>query len=143
MVKKNLDIVKTFFEAGPKGDMDVARDVLHDNIEWIEPDVPGLWFAGIHRGAEAALREVVKPAFEYVEEFNIKVDEYLDAGDEIIVLGRFLGKSKETKKNFEIPSCFVCKVQDGKIVRLRAYHNTVLWLEVIGEREMGIKKKAA
>lgn len=143
MKKKNLDIVKTFFEAGPKGDMDEARDVLDDNIEWIEPDVPGLWFAGIHQGAEAALREVVKPAFEYVDDFSIVVDEYLDAGHEIIVLGRFLGKGKETGKNFAIPACFVCKVKDGKIVRFRAYHNTALWLEVIGTHVKGITKKAA
>jgi len=143
MEKKNLDIVRTFFETGPEGDMDAARGVLDDNIEWIEPDVPGLWFAGIHRGAEAALREVVKPTFEYVDDFSIMVDEYLDAGDEIIVLGRFLGKGKETRKSFDIPACFVCTVQNGKIIRFRAYHNTALWLDVIGEHAKGIKKKAA
>jgi ketosteroid isomerase-like protein len=143
MTKKNLDIVKDFFDAVPKGDMTVARDVLGDNIEWIEPDVPGLWFAGIHRGAEAALREVVEPTFKYVDDFSIMVDEYLDAGNEIIVLGRFLGKGKETGENFAIPACFVCRVQNGKIVRFRAYHNTALWLEVIGAHAMGIKKKAA
>jgi ketosteroid isomerase-like protein len=143
MTKKNLDIVKNFFDAIPKGDMTAARDVLGDNIEWIEPDVPGLWFAGIHRGAEAALREVVEPTFKYVDDFSIMVDEYLDAGDEIIVLGRFLGKGKETGESFAIPACFVCRVKNGKIVRFRAYHNTALWLEVMGARAMGIKKKAA
>ncbi len=143
MTKKNLDIVKNFFDAVPKGDMTVARGVLGDNIEWIEPDVPGLWFAGIHRGAEAALREVVEPTFKYVDDFSIMVDEYLDAGDEIIVLGRFLGRGKETGKNFAIPACFVCRVKNGKIVRFKAYHNTALWLEVIGTHAMGIKTKAA
>jgi ketosteroid isomerase-like protein len=143
MTIKNLDIVKNFFDAVPKGDMTVARGVLGDNIEWIEPDVPGLWFAGIHRGAEAVLREVVEPTFKYVDDFSIMVDEYINAGDEIIVLGRFLGKGKETGKNFAIPACFVCRVKNGKIVRFRAYHNTALWLEVIGAHAMGIKKKAA
>jgi ketosteroid isomerase-like protein len=71
------------------------------------------------------------------------VDEYLDAGDEIIVLGRFLGRGKETGKNFAIPACFVCRVKNGEIVRFKAYHNTALWLEVIGAHAMGIKTKAA
>ncbi len=132
MAKKNIEIVKTFFEAVPRGDMDAARAVLDDNIEWIEPHVPGLWFSGIHRGADTALREVVKPTFEYIDDFSIMVDEYLDAGDEIITLGRFLGKSKRTGKKLDIPACFVCTVKDEKIIRFRAYHNTALWLEVVG-----------
>jgi ketosteroid isomerase-like protein len=132
MTKKNLDIVKTFFEAVPKGDMDAARVVLDDNIEWIEPDVPGLWFSGVHRGADAALKEVVKPTFEYVDDFSIKADEYLDAGDVIITIGRFLGKGKKTGKKLDIPACFVCTVRGGKIIRFRAYHNTALWLDVVG-----------
>lgn len=143
MGKKNLDIVKTLFEADPKGDMEAAHNVLDVNIEWIEPDVPGLWFAGIHRGVEAVFREVIEPTFEHVENFSIMVDQYLDAGDEIVVLGRFLGKGKATGKNIDIPACFICKVQGGKIVRLRAYHNTALWLEVIGERAQEVKRKAA
>ncbi len=139
MPKKNLDIVKTFFEAGPKGDMSAARVVLDDNIEWIEPEVPGLWFSGVHRGADTALEEVVKPTFEYIDDFNIVVDEYLDAGDEIITLGRFVGKSKKTGKKLDIPACFVCTVKDEKIIRFRAYHNTALWLEELG---MPMKKAA-
>ena len=71
MAKKNLEIVKTFFEAAPNGDMDAARAVLDDNIEWIEPDVPGLWLSGIHRGADTALREVVKPTFDHIDDFSI------------------------------------------------------------------------
>ncbi len=132
MAKKNFDIVKTFFEAGSTGDMDAARVVLADNIEWIEPDVPGLWFSGVHRGADTALREVVKPTFEHIDDFGIAIDEYLDAGDDIVALGRFLGKGKETGKKLDIPVCFVCKIKDGKIIRFRAYHNTALWLDVVG-----------
>lgn len=133
MVKKNIDIVKTFFEAASKGDMDAARAVLDDNIEWIEPDVPGLWFSGVHRGADKALREVVMPTFDYIDNFSVAADEYIDAGDHIIALGRFLGKAKETGKNLYIPVCFVCSVKDGKIIRFRAYHNTALWLDAVGK----------
>ena len=132
MTKKNLDIVKTFFEAGPKADMAAARAVLDDNIEWIEPDVPGLWFSGTHRGADTALKEVVKPTFEYVDDFSVKADEYIDAGEQIIILGRFLGKGRNTGKKIDIPVCFICMVKDEKIIRLRAYHNTALWLDVVG-----------
>jgi hypothetical protein len=106
--------------------------VLDDNIEWIEPDVPGLWFAGTHHGAEESLREVVMPTFDHVDNFGITIAEYLDAGDDIVALGRFYGTGKRTGKKLDIPACFVCTVKDEKIIRFRAYHNTALWLEVVG-----------
>lgn len=140
MSKRNLNIVKTFFEAVSKGDKDTARNVLDDEIEWTEPDVPGLWFSGTHRGAEAAMSEVVKPTYEIVDDFSVRTDEFLDAGEETVVLGRFSGRIKDSGKNFEIPACFVCRVQNKKIIRFRAYHNTALWLEAVGEY---VREKAA
>jgi hypothetical protein len=133
MAKNNIEIVRIFFEAGPKGDAEAARAVLADDIEWIEPDVPGLWFAGKHRGAEEALREVVMPTLDHVADFGITIAEYLDAGDDIVAIGKFFGRSKDTGKKIDIPACFVCTVQDGKITRFRAYHNTALWLEAVGQ----------
>jgi hypothetical protein len=117
--------------------------VLDDNIEWIEPDVPGLWFSGKHHGAEESLREVVMPTLDRVNDFGIIIDEYLDAGDDIVALGRFFGTGKETGKKLDIPACFVCKVQNGKIISFRAYHNTAQWLEAIGQPIVGTMPKAA
>lgn len=133
MEKNKIEIVRAFFEAAPKGDAEAARAVLDDNIEWIEPDVPGLWFAGEHHGADESLREVVMPTFDHVDNFGITIDEYLDAGDDVVALGRFYGIGKETGKKLDSSACFVCTVKDGKIIRFRAYHNTALWLETVGQ----------
>ncbi len=54
MAKQNIQLVKSFFEAASKTDLAGARAALDPNIEWIEPEVLGLWFGGIHRGADAA-----------------------------------------------------------------------------------------
>jgi hypothetical protein len=143
MAKNNIEIVRTFLEEGAKGNTEAARAVLDDNVEWIEPDVPGLWFAGKHHGAEQSLREVVMPTLDRVDDFGIAIEEFLDAGDDIVAIGKFFGKSKETGKKLDIPACFVCKVQDGKIIRFRAYHNTALWLEAIGQPIGGKMPKAA
>ncbi len=133
MAKQNMNIVYSFFEAAQKGDLAGARVLLDPNIEWIEPEVPGLWFGGTHHGADAALEEVVKPTFSNVDNFSIKLDEYLDAGENIVVLGRFHGKARATGAELDIPACFICTVHGEKIVRFRAYHNTARWLDVIGQ----------
>ncbi|MDA8387769.1 MAG: nuclear transport factor 2 family protein [Nitrospiraceae bacterium] len=122
-----------FFDAVPGGDIAAARASLDPDIEWIEPEVRGLWFGGTHHGADAALKEVVEPTFDNVDDFNIRINQYLDAGEEIIALGGFQGKGKATGRQFEIQACFVCTVRGGKIVRFRAYHNTAQWLEALGQ----------
>ena len=136
MAKTNINIVKTFLEAGAKGDAEAARNVLDDNVEWIEPEVPGLWFSGKHHGADLSLQEVVMPTFDHIDDFGIVIDEYIDAGDTIVALGRFQGTGKETGKSLDVSACFVCTIQNGKIIRFRAYHNTARWLEAIGKGRM-------
>jgi uncharacterized protein len=133
MSEKNIQLVRSFFEAVPQGDAAGARAVLDPNVEWIEPEVPGLWFGGIHRGADNALREVVEPTLDLIDDFYIRIDEYLDAGDEIVALGSFHGVAKATGMELDIRACFVCTVRKGKIVRFRAYHNTAQWLAMMGE----------
>ncbi len=133
MPKQNIEIVKTFFEAAPKSDLAGARAVLDPNIEWIEPEVAGLWFGGVHRGADAALEEVVKPTFQNVSNFSVAIDEYLDAGDNVVAVGRFEGTARDTGMALNIPVCFICTVRAGKIVLFRAFHNTARWLEVMGQ----------
>lgn len=133
MPDKNVKTVQRFFESAAKGDVPGARSVLDNNIEWIEPEARGLWFSGTHRGADAALKEVVAPTFDNVDNFSIPIDEYLDAGDNIITIGAFHGNAKATRQEFNIPVCFVCTVKNDKIVRFRAYHNTAMWLEAMGQ----------
>ncbi len=133
MSEKNVQIVKRFFETAAKGDISGARAVLDPNIEWVEPEVRGLWFSGTHRGAEGALKEVVAATFDNVDNFSISIDEYLDAGENVIALGTFHGNAKAAGKEFRIPACFISTVRGDKIVRFRTYHNTAMWLEVVGQ----------
>jgi ketosteroid isomerase-like protein len=39
---KNVKLLKGFYEAVSRGDMDAARTLLDPNVEWIEPYLPGL-----------------------------------------------------------------------------------------------------
>ena len=97
------------------------------------PKHEGLWFSGSHHGADAALQEVVAPTFDSVDNFSIPIEEYLDADDNIIAIGKFNGQARATGQKLNIPVCFVCTVQKNKIVRFRSYHNTAMWLEAIGQ----------
>ena len=132
MSQENVNVVRHFFEAAPRGDFAGARDALDPQIEWIEPGVPELWFAGTHHGPDAVFQEVIGPTFEHVEDFRIEIEQYLDAGDHVVALGHDRGRAKSTGREVNLPSAYVCTVDGGKIVRFEAYLDTAQWLRALG-----------
>ena len=63
------DYVKTLRDFYSSCEGDYASVTLDPQIEWIEPDVPDLWFSGTHHGPDAVLKEVIEPAFGKVRCF--------------------------------------------------------------------------
>jgi uncharacterized protein len=132
MSQETITVVRTFFDAAPRGDFAAARDALDPDVEWIEPGVPALWFVGTRHGPDAVFNDVIGPTAQYVDDFSIRIDQYLDAGDQVIALGHDRGRAKTTGRAFDLPSAYVCTVRGGRIVRFAAYLDTAQWLLALG-----------
>ena len=52
MATRNAELVGSIYDALARGDIDGALAALDPDVEWVEPDTPGLPFAGVHRGRE-------------------------------------------------------------------------------------------
>ena len=133
MSQENINVVQSFFDALGRGDIAAAGAALDPHIEWIEPGVPGQWFAGTRHGPDAVFTEVIGPTLDHVEDFSLHIEEYLDAREYVVALGQFRGRGKRSGKAFSIPGAFVYTVRSGKIVRFRAYHDTAQWLQALGQ----------
>ncbi|MDX6554530.1 MAG: hypothetical protein QOD86_725, partial [Miltoncostaeaceae bacterium] len=46
MARRNTEVVAGIYEALARGEIDLALASLDPDIEWVEPDTPGLYFAG-------------------------------------------------------------------------------------------------
>ena len=55
----------------------------------------------------------------------------LDAGSEIVVLGRYRGVAKETGKRLDVPFVHIWTVEDGTAVRFRQFLDTAGWVEAL------------
>jgi ketosteroid isomerase-like protein len=132
MSQDNINVVRTFFEAAPRGDFATALNALDPEIEWTEPGVPALWFTGTFHGPETVVNTVIAPTAQYVDDFRITIDQYLDSGEHVVALGRDGGRAKATGQDFEFPAAYVCTVRGGKIVRFEAYIDTARWLRALG-----------
>jgi ketosteroid isomerase-like protein len=56
--------------------------------------------------------------------FITQVDEFIDAGDKIVVLGRYIGMYKATGRAIDAPVCIIYTVRSGRIVKFQQYTDT-------------------
>ena len=139
----NIELVKHFYEAASSGACESVRAALDPNVEWIEPNVPGLWFSGMHRGAEVVCKEVIGPTAEKIDNFRVNMKRFYTVGDHVIAIGYFKGRAKTTGKELDAATAHVCTLRNGKIVRFEAFHDSANWLEALGLVRPELQRMAA
>ena len=126
----NLELVQRSYMAFERDDLDAVLADMHPEIEWHQAQ--GLPHGGLYRGLDEVRRNIFEPLDEsWWSEFSAAPDQFLDAGSEIVVLGRYRGVAKETGKRLDVPFVHVWTVENGKAVRFRQFLDTVGWVEAL------------
>lgn len=114
--------MKSLYAAFERKDVEATRRILHPDVEWIQcAGFPG---GGSRRGAEQVIEKVFGGLASAWRGFRADVEEYLDAGDEVVALGRYSGTHSVTGKSMVAVFAHVYSVSDGRIVRYRQYADT-------------------
>ncbi len=132
MSEENLNIARQAYDAFNRGDIDTVLSIMDPNIEWQEPDVEGLPDRGTHHGPEAVANNVFGSLVEHWDGFRVEAEEFLDAGDRVIVLGRFRGTGKATGRTLDAPYAHVWTLRDGRWVNFRDYMDTATFVQALG-----------
>ena len=132
MSEENVNIMRQGYDAFNRGDIDAVMDLMDPEIEWQEPDVEGAPARGTHHGPEAVANNVFGSVEEHWDEFQVVAEEFLDAGDRVVVLGHFRVRGKATGKSVDAPFAHVWTLRDGKVVHHHNYVDTATFLESLG-----------
>jgi uncharacterized protein YbjT (DUF2867 family) len=117
-------------ELSPAEREQAEYDLLDPKVEWRLGD--GYALAGTYIGSKAVIEGIVPAIIEAFEEFSNEPEEFIDAGDEVVVLGHYYGRTKATKSKLNAEWIHIWTVRDGKIVRLRQYTNTAEFNRALG-----------
>ncbi|MGZ8686903.1 MAG: nuclear transport factor 2 family protein [Gaiellaceae bacterium] len=124
------DVVRRSYEAFARGDMDAVLADMHDDIEWQQAQ--GLPHGGTYRGLAEVRRNVFDPLDrDWWSEFSAVPNEFLDAGEEVVVIGRYRGVAKATGRRLDVPFVHVWSLRDGKAWRFRQFLDTYGWVEAL------------
>ena len=120
----HLNSVKAVYDAFAKGDIPSVLGTFSPDIAWTEAE--GFPYGGTYHGPRAVLDGVfMRLGTEWVG-FAAVPDEFIDAGDTVVVLGKYSGKYKATGKSFQANFAHVWKMREGKATRFTQYVDTLL-----------------
>lgn len=130
MSEEDVRALRRIYEAFSRWDVEeLVRDLAHD-IEWSLPD--SIPWGGTRHGHDG-VRSFASVSQDHVEGRWADPDDFLDAGDRLVVLGRMRGRARASGTDFEIEFAHVWTVTDGMASRLRAYFDTAPIIAALGE----------
>jgi ketosteroid isomerase-like protein len=98
-------------------------------VEWyVLPDDPN---PGPYRGYEEILRMVAHWQEAFID-FRGEAQEYIDAGEYVIVPTRMRGRPRESDVEVVLDEVYVGKIHDGRLVEVREYRTREQALEALG-----------
>jgi ketosteroid isomerase-like protein len=133
MSRENVELARKYVETFNRGGLDATEELRHSEMELFDP--PDFPDADRHVG-EAAVRKAVEGYLALGWKGHFDVQEYIDAGDEVVVVWHATGAGSSSGVPIDVPAFgHVYSFQDGKVRRVRQYLTKEAALEAAGLSE--------
>lgn len=132
MSQENLDLVRAIYSAFAAGDIAGVVSRMASDMEWNEAENFPYADGNPYRGPDSILSGVFARLGAEWDGFAAMPEEYLDAGETIIVLGRYGGACKATGRALDAQFAHVWRVRDGKAAHFQQYTDTLQAARVTG-----------
>ena len=136
MSQENVEIVRRGYERYAAGDFEAVADLIAD--EATLPDAGGLGIAdsaaGSRFGPEGFLR-ATEEAREAFEDYLVEPEEFIDAGNAVIVPVRISGQGRGSGVKLDMNLVHLWVLRDGKAIRNEIHRTVAEALEAAGVSE--------
>jgi ketosteroid isomerase-like protein len=122
--EQNLALVRQIYDAWDRNAS--ARDFIAEDVEYVNPSY------AVEPGTRVGRRSFVVVRETY-EDFKIRVERFIDAGDDdIVVLARYTASGTASGVRLEGEHGYVWTLRDGQAVRFRWFSSHAEALEAAG-----------
>jgi uncharacterized protein len=125
MSAENVAVVRGIYEAFGSGDVPAAVAAMSPEIEWNEAENFPYSDRNPYRGPDAILGGVFARIFEEWDGFGVVPEQFHDAGDTVIMTGRYTGTCKATGQAMNPQVAHIWTLAGGKAVRFQQLVDTL------------------
>ena len=131
MSQENVDVIRGLYDAFGRGDVPAVLGQMDQEIEWREAE--GFLYAdgNPYVGPQAVLEGVFMRLGTDWEGFKVTPEEWLDAGNHVVVLGHYSGRHGATGREVSAQFAHVWGVRGGRVVRFQQYTDTKQFAEAV------------
>lgn len=125
MSVENVAVVKGIYQAFGNGDVPAVVAALSPEIEWNEAENFPYSDGNPYRGPDAVLGGVFARIGGEWDGFAVEAEQFLDAGDTVIMTGRYTGTCKATGRSMNPQVAHFWTLSGGRAVRFQQLVDTL------------------
>jgi ketosteroid isomerase-like protein len=131
MSQENVEVVRRVYGAFRRNDLDRM-------VEFVTPDVElhgtrgGLSEGHVARGTDAVKKTFEEWDSEVWEENRVSPQEFIDGGDQVVVLQHELRRGRGSGVEVESETAVLFGLRDGRVSRIQGYMNRAEALQAAG-----------
>ena len=139
IVRRMYDAVNRYSGAKARGDQDAVAAIWDTTQDWLAPDFefredPSWPGAQTYRGLERC-REVWDDYYEQFGEQTVKVEKFVESGDQVVVLLRWKVRGVASGAPVDMAQGHVHTLRNGRVTKWEVYFDRSAALEAAGLSE--------
>ena len=120
MSQQNVEIVRQAYESFERRDWDGMLDLFDPNVEQ-HGTIGGVEEGNVARGIREVREIWQKEDDEIWDEHRLEPQEFIDAGDQVVVFQREYQRGKSSGVELVVDTASILEVRGGRIVRMQGY----------------------
>ena len=134
MSQENVEVVREAFKAFSEEDREMGAQLVDPEVEFLGT-VGGLQEGQIAHGQSEIDQKFEAEDLEAWEERRLEAEEFIDAGDDVVVLLHEYRRGRGSGVELESKTAVVVAVSGGRVVRIQGYMDRGAALEAAGLSE--------
>lgn len=127
----NVQTLQAAYAALANNDPSVLFGAMAPDIQWHQAQGNPLADRNPYIGGQAVGEGVFGRLLAAIDNFTAVPDQFVDGGDDVVVLGRYGGTMKHSAAKLDAPFCHVFHFNDGRIVSFRQFTDSAQWAQLM------------
>ena len=127
----SVQTIQAAYSALANNDPSALFGAMAPGIQWHQAEGNPLADRNPYVGAQAVGEGVFGRLLAAIDGFTATPDRFIDAGDDVVVLGRYRGTMKHSGATLDAPFCHVYHIEGDRIASFRQFTDSAQWAELM------------
>jgi ketosteroid isomerase-like protein len=137
MSQENIELVQSAFDAWNRGEFEAFANQVAEDVAWLEVSGRPEGEPSERLGRDR-LQQSLESLFEAWESYRLEIEWISEVDDRVVAVVREVARGRASGVEVDGRWGYLITVENGQLVRIEAYRDAALALQMAGVRESGV-----